>query len=197
MSIRLDVHGRAPAARASSWLRAAGTSLAALLLIAAAGCGHKAAQSSTTRAETPPEASSKATTTTVSTHPESAPAPAGHATKATPTAAHAEAMPSPGGNRVLLTDKGCVQLEPTWRSVRIGQSLEWRSTMGSTVTIHVSSGAFDKSVFVVRPGAIVSSGPARSAGTFSVWTEPVACQGAPRGVQGSGPGVIVKGPAEH
>jgi hypothetical protein len=77
----------------------------------------------------------------------------------------------------------------------VGQSLVWHSELKSPVTIHVSPGAFDRSEYVVRPGAIVSTSPARVAGSYSMWSEPTACQGIPRGVRESGPGVTVEGSA--
>jgi len=99
-------------------------------------------------------------------------------------------------NIVLLTEKGCVQFEPHWATIGVGQSLTWKSELKNSVTIHVSPGAFARTQYVVRAGASVSTGPARVSGSFSISTEPAACQGVPRGVQGSGPGLTVEGAAQ-
>lgn len=94
-------------------------------------------------------------------------------------------------NRVLLVDKGCVQMNPQSVSIEVGESIEWHSSLDKPVTIHVNGSAFERAEFVVRPGATVRSGPARTRGTFSIWSEPAACQGMARGVHGSGPSVTV------
>jgi hypothetical protein len=75
----------------------------------------------------------------------------------------------------------------------VGESITWHSELEVPITLHVSTGAFDRSEYVVRPGGTVNTGPARSSGTFSIWSEPRSCQGVPRGVRGSGPGVTVEG----
>jgi hypothetical protein len=67
------------------------------------------------------------------------------------------------------------------------------SELKSPVTIHVSPGAFDKTEYLVRPGAIMSTALARVAGSYSMWSEPAACQGEPLGARGTGPGVTVEG----
>ena len=97
--------------------------------------------------------------------------------------------------RVILTSRGCVEFEPNWTTLQVGQSLSWRSELKTPVTIHVSSGAFDHEQYVVRPGAVVHTTPARHSGSYSIWTEPAACQTAPHGVQGPGPGLEVKASA--
>lgn len=116
----------------------------------------------------------------------------GEASTATTGAASQDARPASRSNHVLLTDDVCVRFEPHWTTIHAGQSLTWKSALKAPVTIHVSAGAFDKTEYVVRPGATVSTGPAQSAGTYSMWTEPAACQGVSRGAQGSGPGVTVE-----
>jgi hypothetical protein len=154
-------------------------------MIAALGCGKRSADQKSAdgprAAESKPKATSAAKTSAGSRRGD----------KVEPAAVRQDVVPSGRTNLIRLTEKGCVQLEPHWRTIRVGQSLEWRSDLASPVTIHVSSGAFDKAQFVVRPGGSVSTGPARTPGSFSIWTEPAACQGVPRGVQGSGPGVTV------
>src|SRR5262245_6249528 len=103
-----------------------------------------------------------------------------------------EAIAKEPSTRVILTSKGCVEFEPNWTTIQVGQSLSWRSELKTPVTIHVSSGPFDHTQYVVRPGAVVHTNPARSPGLFSIWTEPAACQTAPHGVQGPGPGLKVE-----
>jgi plastocyanin len=98
-----------------------------------------------------------------------------------------------GKNVVQLSDRGCMNFEPRWASIHVGESVTWRSDLKSPVTIHVAIGAFEHTEFKVPAGGTVSSGPARIAGSFSIWCDPTACQGAPRGAQGSGPGVAVSG----
>ena len=71
------------------------------------------------------------------------------------------------------------------------------SELKSAVTIHVSPGAFDKSVYVLHAGASMSTGPALHPGSYSISTVPPACLGVPRGVQGSGPGVTVEDAIQH
>lgn len=97
-----------------------------------------------------------------------------------------------GANLVRVRDTGCIAFEPHWTSLAVGQSLTWRSELDRPVTIHVSAGTFDRTTYVVKPGGSVTTGPARSAGSFTIWTEPAACQGPPRGVKGSGPGLTVE-----
>lgn len=104
-----------------------------------------------------------------------------------------EARPAPGSNRVLLTDKTCVDFEPHWTTIRVGQSLTWQSDLKGTVTIHVPAGAFDRTEFTVRAGGSVTSGPARNPGSYAITTEPAACRGIPRGAEGPAPGLTVEG----
>jgi plastocyanin len=179
MEFSPGVYGRLKAERRSRACDATLYAVAAALLIASAGCGTKAAVHNES-AVTP---ASDSTST----------AKAGKSAKA--GAAHSEARSSGPTNRVVLTEKGCVQFEPLWATAQVGQPVTWRSELKSPVTIHVSPGGFDRSEFVVKPGASVSSGPARSTGSYSIWTDPASCQGSARGVQGSGPGVKVEGAA--
>src|SRR5262245_48170410 len=97
-----------------------------------------------------------------------------------------------GGGTVVLTDRGCVEFEPHWATIRVGQSLTWRPELRSPVTIHVPAGTFDRSEFVVPARGTVRTGPAREAGDHAMWSLPGACQAAPHGVQGAGPGVSVE-----
>jgi plastocyanin len=105
---------------------------------------------------------------------------------------HPEASATEPSTRVVLTSKGCVEFEPNWTTIRVGQSLSWRSELKTPVTIHVTSGVFDHAQYVVKPGALVHTNPAHSPGSYSIWTEPAACQTAPTGVQGPGPGLKVE-----
>jgi hypothetical protein len=98
-----------------------------------------------------------------------------------------------GKNVVQLTDRTCVYFEPRWASIRVGESVTWHSGLKSPVTLHVASGAFEHTEFKISPGGTVSSGPARAAGSFSIWCDPAACQVSPHGIEGSGPGVVVSG----
>jgi plastocyanin len=177
MEFSPEVNGRLKTKRRSRACAATLYAVAVALLIASAGCGKKGA-----------------------VHDESAVTPASDSTSAANAGksakagdAHSEAGSSGATNRVVLTEKGCVQFEPSWATVQVGQPVTWHSELKSPVTIHVSPGGFDRSEFVVQPGTSASSGPARSAGSYSIWTDPAACQGSARGVQGSGPGVKVEG----
>jgi len=162
------------------------TVLLSLLLVASAGCGSRSGESTTGGSQSSPDSGATSSATTKS----------GEEHKATPAAQSTEAQPKAApvaqAGHVRLISKGCVQFEPHWVSIGVGQSLTWDSELKAPVTIHVTAGAFDKTVFVVRPGASVKSGPARAANDYAVWTEPAACQGAPRGSRGSGPGVTVE-----
>ena len=177
MELIPEVNGRLKAECRSRTRTATLCAVAATLLIASAGCGTKGAEHNEA-AVTPVSDSTSTANAGVQTG-----------------AARSEAGGSGATNRVVLTQKGCVEFEPQWATVHVGQSVTWHSDLKSPVTIHVSPGGFDRLEFVVRPGTSVSSGPAKSAGSYSVWTEPAACQAAPRGVLGSGPGVQVEGGA--
>jgi plastocyanin len=181
MRIGLGFQGRMRASQRPS--PAAAILLPALVLIAAAGCGGQSAEQRSAGQ------GSKATRAAAEGGAKGA---KGAKSGETVAAGH-EAAPAGRTNRVVLTDRGCVQFDPHWSTVHPGQSLTWRNDLRTNVTIHVSPGAFDRTEYLVRPGATVSSGPARGTGPFTIWTEPAACQGVPRGVQGSGPGVTVEG----
>ena len=98
-----------------------------------------------------------------------------------------------GKNVIQLSNRGCVNFEPRWVSIHVGERVTWHSDLKAPVTIHVAIGAFERTEFRVSAGGTVSSGPARIAGSFSIWCDPTACQGTPRGTQGSGPGVAIFG----
>jgi hypothetical protein len=61
------------------------------------------------------------------------------------------------------------------------------------VTIHVPPGAFERTEYVVPARGTVHTGPAQDPGDHAMWAMPAACQAAPHGVQGAGPGVTVEG----
>jgi len=147
-----------------------------VLLIAAAGCSKKGTQKS---AAAQHGGDSSAT------------ASPGARNDAAPRAARHEASPA-AANHVRLTQHGCIQFEPPWSDIHVGQTLVFFSDLKAPVTVHVASGAFEQAQFVVRPGASVSTGAARAAGSYSMWSEPAACQGAPLGARGTGPGVTVE-----
>ena len=173
MEITLGTHGRsqAPARRPLNAL------LSLILLAAVAGCGTKNTEQSS----------------------QGSPSQGGSSTEATVVAASESPAPHPATRRrsgtinvITLSNKRCIQFEPQWTSVRIGQSLTWRSDLKTTMTIYVSPGVFARESFRVRPGATVSTGPALAEGRYSFWTEPSACREAPRGVLLAGPGVQVR-----
>ena len=171
--------GRSAAPRRSTWVTFL-SELAATLLLLAIGCGVQRVEQKSAATQ-----GGKDSMATVAAKP---------GTKVVQTGLISQGVePSGPTTRVRLTQKGCVQIEPDWTSVGVGQSLTWHSELKSPVTIHVSPGAFDKAEYVVRAGATTSTGPARKAGSYSIWTTPAACQGVPRGVQGAGPGVTVEG----
>jgi hypothetical protein len=60
------------------------------------------------------------------------------------------------------------------------------------VTIHVPPGAFERTEFVVPAKGTVHSGPAQNPGDHEMWSAPSACQTAPLGTQGAGPGVTIE-----
>lgn len=143
------------------------------LLVTSLGCARKGGEQ--TAAEKP--AKSEAAKSTTASKVEARP-------KATETVASTD--------HVRLIDNKCVQFEPHWTSISIGHSLTWTSELKAPVTIHVAAGAFDRTEFVVRPGASFTTGPALKAGMFTMWSEPAACQEISRGAQGTGPGVTIK-----
>ncbi len=171
MGIRLGTHGRFRA-------RARGPAcalLTILLLTAVVGCGTRHTKQA--RAGSQSEGGSSAQATVVATAQD----PATH-------------LPASSGSihGITLSDRRCVRFEPQWTSVRMGQSVTWHSELKSPIRIYVSPGVFDKESFLVRPGATVSTGPVRSVGRYSFWTEPSACRDTPRGGLLSGPGVRVQ-----
>ena len=97
-----------------------------------------------------------------------------------------------GGGSIRLVDRGCVSFEPHWTTIRVGQSLTWHSELKTAVTIHVPPGAFERSEYVVPARGTVRSGPAQNPGDHGMWSMPAACQAAPIGVQGAGPGVTIE-----
>ena len=202
MGFGLELHGRKRSAMIAVVCRSALRWVMAGLLIAAVGCGTKNVKGKS--AETHSGIDSSATASSgvksdakagAARHEASRSAGAKHEAKA--GVARHDASPAGAMNRVRLTQHGCIRFEPQWSDIHVGQSLEWYSELKSTVTIHVSGGAFDKTEYVVGPGAMVSTGPARASGSYSVWSEPAACQGAPLGARGSGPGVTVEGATPH
>jgi hypothetical protein len=98
-----------------------------------------------------------------------------------------------GGGHIRLIDRSCVSFEPHWTTIRVGQSLTWHSEFKKAVTIHVPPGAFERDEYVVPARGSVHTGPAQEPGDYGMWTMPAACQAAPHGVQGAGPGVTIEG----
>ncbi len=187
MGINLGLHERSRGIRI---VRAPGATplvvLAALLMITAVSCD------TLSRQQKPPGAQGGA-----GSKPAADAAARHGAQKKKVVAAHPETKPAAGTNRVLLTQQSCIQCEPHWATIRVGQSLTWHSEVKAPVTVHVSPGAFDRTDYVVRAGQSVTTGPARNPGSYSIWTEPAACQGFPRGPRGAGPGVTVEGAAQR
>lgn len=164
--------------------------LAFLLLACVAGC----------QARNRAQDSASETKTAAAEKPAAAEKSAGgkHGSEAKATAAvrtePAPAPPAGPSNHVYLSDRTCVHFEPHWATVHVGQALTVTSRLEVPVTLHVTSGAFETSTYVLKPGQTVTTGPARDAGRFTMWTEPAACQEIPRGGEGA-PGVIVEGAA--
>lgn len=158
-----------------------------VLSLTSMGCGsQKTEESSAAGQQTGGTKVVTATVTSESQHSET--------TKPSKTT---DTEPSQVATRVRLTPKGCVEFEPHWSSIKAGQSISWRSELKTPVVIHVSPGAFEKTEYTVRAGATLSTGPALASGNYSIWTQPTACQGVPRGVQSSGPGLTVLAGAAH
>jgi len=162
----------------------------ALLVFAAGGCGARRQESKETATHRAPDSTSTAGSSAQRTTKSAArtKSATGADEKAT---AQRENGPAGATNHVRLRPHGCVQFEPHWTTIHVGQSLTWHSDLKTSVTIHVPVGAFDRTEYVVRAGQNVSTGPARARGTYPMWSDPAACQGIARGVQGSGPGVTV------
>ena len=151
--------------------RALPIALTSLLLVAVMGCGSGKKPADAARNDA------------------SKPGAGSGAASATKEPKAADAATVRGSNLVRLTSKGCVQCEPQWTTIRLGQTVSWRSELKGPVTVHVARGVFERTEFVVRPGQTASSGPSRSVGSYPIWTEPAACQGFPRGPLGAGPGL--------
>ena len=97
-----------------------------------------------------------------------------------------------GGGTITLVDRGCVSFEPHWTTIRVGQSLTFHSELKKSVTVHVTPGVFDHDEYEVGPKKTVRTGPAQIPGDHGMWSLPAACQAAPHGVQGAGPGVTIE-----
>jgi plastocyanin len=162
--------------------------LFALFLFASIGCGSGGSPSTANHSET--SADSAAATAGSDDAQTTTPSDQGQTATTSSSADHATPAAEPGV--VHLVDKGCVQFEPHWVTIAPGQTVTWVSDLKAPVTVHVDAGAFNKTQFVVAPGARVTSGPAGTAKDYKVWTDPNACQGAPLGARGSGPGVAVQ-----
>jgi plastocyanin len=177
MGIRFGADGRsdAPARRPVFAL------LTFLLLAAVAGCGTRQTEQASVGSQSKDESSASAQATVAATATAQEPAP------------HLSRHARPGTiHLITLSDKRCIRFEPQWTNVRVGQSITWHSELKTAMTIYVSPGVFGKESFHVRPGATVSTGPARATGRYSFWTDPAACREAPRGVLLAGPGVKVQ-----
>jgi plastocyanin len=161
--------------------------LAALFVFASLGCGGGGGESTATQSETSTDAPAS-----TAGGEDAPPTPSDPGQAATSSSAADPAATAAEPGVVRLVDKGCVQFEPHWVTIAPGQTVTWVSELTAPVTVHVDAGAFAKTQFVVRPGARVTSGPAGTAKDYKVWTEPNACQGAPLGARGSGPGVAVQ-----
>ena len=191
MGSNLDRNERPEAAaRAHRFARLA-AALILSLAFAAAGCGSRAKETVADSEHATPEKSATAEKSATRASAGDAGKPANSA-PAAPKAASKATEPAAGGGTIVLTDRGCVEFEPHWATIRVGQSLTWRSQLKKPVTIHVGDGTFDRSEFVVPARGTVRTGPAREAGDHAMWSLPSACQAAPHGVQGAGPGVSVQ-----
>ena len=184
MGIASGAHGRARARGARPSTVALSLALTFLFLITSLACGTRSGEQKS--AGSKPAGRARAV----------ADGGAKDAGKGGKTGAARPASASATGtHRIRLSQNGCIEFEPHWTEIRVGQSLTWHSDLRKSVTVHVSPGAFGKTQFVVRAGQTVSTGPAHKAGSFSIWSDPAACQGVPSGVRGSGPGVTVEGPS--
>ena len=170
MTIRREAHGRVNALAS----RLALALLTIVLMTAILGCGTKTSEQA---AGSKGESGQPATVVAAAQEP-----------------TDRLAMSRPGGSihQITLSQRGCVKFEPQWTSVRVGQAITWHSELRSPVRIYVSPGIFSRESYLVRPGATVSTGPARAPGRYSFWTEPTACRDVPRGVLLAGPGVRVQ-----
>lgn len=165
--------------------------LAFLVLVSVAGC--QARNRAGDAASETKSAAAQSSTEKPATGEKSARAKRGSDAKtAVAVRTEPEAVPAGPANHVYLSDRTCVHFEPHWASVHVGQGLTVTSRLKVPVTLHVTSGAFEQSVYVLKPGETMTTGPARDAGKFTMWTEPAACQEIPRGGEGA-PGVVVEG----
>jgi hypothetical protein len=217
MGVRPGFHGRLRALQVAPW---AGLTLSLLIMLAAAGCGTHGKRGSMSSNEPSPADDSHPSGTVEGSQSEvesgwknvpnddraSRPKtstkrdgqPSGSSStkssdkkSSTHVASQSYTEPAGPGNHVRITQSGCVDFEPRWASVQMGQPIVWTSDLSKPVTIHVSSGAFGRTEYTVPAGATVSTGPARNTGSFSIWTDPASCQTVPRGVHGSGPGISI------
>jgi plastocyanin len=164
---------------------------ALILSLAVAGCGAKGKEpvvDNEPKENMSPKAAMKPSGGSGS---EAARAPEKAATKTGAKPAPSGEIAASGG-RVELRDRGCIAFEPHWSTIRVGQTLTWHSTLKKPVTIHVPPGVFDRTEYVVRPGGTARTGPAKEPGDHALWSMPAACQAAPHGVQGAGPGVTIE-----
>jgi plastocyanin len=185
--------------------RGVGLALILCTAIAAAGCGGKARSPAATEEESGPSQPTKGDSRTAEKKP------AKTATKSPGKSAAKAAEDKPaeksdqaekhasapvrsvsGGGTITLVDRGCVSFEPHWTTIRVGQSLTFHSELKKSVTVHVTPGVFDRDEYVVEPKKYVHTGPAQEPGDHGMWSLPAACQAAPHGVQGAGPGVTVE-----
>ena len=161
--------------------------LTLFVLLAAAGCGAR--HTDQTSATLPPdnETSSKETV-------------AASAQQEPGQVTGGQVMASPGSkarkagivHKITLSQRRCIRFDPQWTSIHVGQSVSWHSDLKTPLTIYISPGIFPRDNYTIRPGHTVSTGPAKSPGRYSFWTEPCACREAPRGVLLAGPGVRVQ-----
>jgi len=207
MRSSLNSQGRSRSIR--GWMeRGIGAALVVCLTIAAAGCGSKAkepvaggeaksgaAQKSAARSGSGSKGEARATEKAA---PKSAGKSAAKSTEKPAEKSAEKPAPKPvaaisGGGHIRLIDRSCVSFEPHWTTIRVGQSLTWHSELKKAVTIHVPPGAFDRAEYVVPARRTVHTGPAQEPGDYGMWAMPAACQAAPHGVQGAGPGVSIEG----
>lgn len=201
----LDSYGRPRSLR--GWmLRGMIAALVLCTTFAAIGCGSKAkGPAATTEEESgpSPKAANGARGDSKSASKKSASSEKSAAKSSAKSAEKSEEKsekPAPkpvaavsGGGHIRLVDRGCVSFEPHWTTIRLGQSLTFQSELKKSITIHLPPGAFDRDEYVVPARKTVRTGPAQDAGDHGMWSMPAACQAAPHGVQGAGPGVTVEG----
>jgi plastocyanin len=199
MGIDLGVHEHVQGRRRSSIHRALRPLLMAMVLIASFGCegrrehettsdggGDSTAASTESRASAPRKRSADTRRSSGGQATNEGGSGEREAVRGSAT------TPAPAGaNHVRLVQRGCVQFDPQWTTLQVGQTLTWHSELGVPVTIHVPAGAFGTTEYIVRAGQSLTTGPARAPGTYAITSEPNACQGAPLGPRGSSPGVTI------